>query len=70
MGKEVVRELIQDDLNKVELVNELGAILIGGKKRDEQLINYARLHQLVGGAGASERAGRLMVGYLTGIGDK
>lgn len=70
MGKEVVRELIQDDLNKVELVDELGAILIGGKKRGEQLINYARLHQLVGGAGASERAGRLMVGYLTGINDK
>jgi len=64
MGEEVVRELIQVELNKEQLVGELGAILIGGKKREEQLNNYTRLHQLVGGAGASERAGRLMVGYL------
>ena len=64
MDKEVVRELIQDDLNEKQLAIELGTILIGGGNRDEQLNNYNRLHELVGGAGASERAGRLMVGYL------
>ena len=64
MEKEVVRELIQNELNEKQLVAELKAILPGGAKRAEQLQNYAALHQLVGGAGASVRAGGLMVKYL------
>ena len=64
MNKEVVRELIQDELNEDQLVKELSLILPGGENRDVQLQNYARLHKLVGGAGASERAGGLMVNYL------
>jgi lipid-A-disaccharide synthase len=64
MGTEVVRELIQDDLNENTIVAELGAILVGGPKRNEQLQNYSELQHLVGGPGASERAGRLMVSYL------
>jgi lipid-A-disaccharide synthase len=66
MGKEVVRELIQADLNEQDIVRELRAILVGGEKRAEQLRNYAELQQLVGGPGASQRAGRLMVSYLKG----
>jgi lipid-A-disaccharide synthase len=64
MDREVVRELIQDELNEQQLITELRAILPGGRKRAEQLQNYAALHQLVGGAGASVRAGGLMVKYL------
>lgn len=64
MNKEVVTELIQDELNEAMLVRELSFILPGGQKRDVQLNDYARLQELVGGAGASERAGRLMVDYL------
>jgi lipid-A-disaccharide synthase len=64
MDNEVVRELIQEELNENQLVKELGSLLAGGGKREQQLQNYETLHRLVGGAGASERAGRLMVGYL------
>jgi lipid-A-disaccharide synthase len=64
MEKEVVRELIQDDLNENELTRELGSILKDGSKRDGQLKDYARLKELVGGPGASERTGGLIVNYL------
>jgi lipid-A-disaccharide synthase len=66
MGKEVVRELIQADLNEHDIVGELRAILVGGAKRNEQLKNYSELQKVVGGPGASQRAGRLMVSYLKG----
>jgi len=64
MDKEVVTELIQDKLNEKMLVEELSGILPGGAKRAAQLSDYAILHEKVGGAGASERAGSLMVRYL------
>ncbi|GAB2777084.1 lipid-A-disaccharide synthase [Rhabdobacter roseus] len=64
MEREVVKELIQDELSTPRLVEELRAILPGGTQRAAQLKNYALLHERVGGAGASERAGRLMVSYL------
>jgi lipid-A-disaccharide synthase len=64
MDKEVVRELIQGELNEKTIRNELAAILPGGEKRATQLNDYAKLQKLVGREGASERAGRLMVSYL------
>ncbi|TLU99358.1 lipid-A-disaccharide synthase [Dyadobacter luticola] len=64
MEREVVRELIQDELNETLLVEELGSILPGGAKYEKQLADYQALKELVGGPGASERAGRLIVGYL------
>ncbi|PWJ59260.1 lipid-A-disaccharide synthase [Dyadobacter jejuensis] len=65
MDREVVRELIQQDLNQDHLTSELGAILKGGKKRTHLLSDYKRLQELVGRGGASQQAGRLMVQYLT-----
>ena len=64
MDREVVRELIQDELNEHNLVSELKSILPGGEKREIQLNDYVALHHKVGGAGASQRAGKLMVQYL------
>jgi lipid-A-disaccharide synthase len=64
MDKEVVRELIQDELNENFIRKELAAILPGGVKRHQQLRDYAELQNRVGKEGASERAGRLMVSYL------
>lgn len=64
MNKEVVRELIQDELNETLLVAELGSLLKGGSKRATQLADYDHLSDLVGGAGASQRAGSLMFKYL------
>jgi lipid-A-disaccharide synthase len=64
MGKEVVKELIQDELSTPQLVQELRAILPQGTQRQRLLHDYARLREAVGGPGASERAGALMVRYL------
>ncbi|MCE6989356.1 lipid-A-disaccharide synthase [Dyadobacter sp. CY323] len=64
MEREVVRELIQDDLNEKLLVEELRSILPGGTKRQKQLDDYKVLLELVGKAGASERTGRLIAKYI------
>ncbi|MFX0558495.1 lipid-A-disaccharide synthase [Maribacter sp. CXY002] len=60
MKKEVVRELIQNDLNYYNLKNELTAILAGAK-REEILSNYQDLRVKLGGAGASEKAAALII---------
>lgn len=57
--KEVVKELIQNDLNAENLVRELGFVL--GEKRDRILNDYAQLRMKLGGAGASQRAAEKIV---------
>jgi lipid-A-disaccharide synthase len=64
MGKEVVRELIQDELNEKLLTEELKSILPGGAKHSTQLADYQVLGEKVGGPGASQRAGKLIVDYI------
>ncbi len=64
-NKEVVKELIQDQLNEANLKQELAAITSNKPNRELLLNDYARLHQLMGEAGASERAANLMVKYLS-----
>ena len=64
LEKEAVRELIQDELNEGNLVAELKRILPGGDKNVRQMQDYERLGELVGGPGASERTGGLIVKYL------
>ncbi|WAC09473.1 lipid-A-disaccharide synthase [Dyadobacter pollutisoli] len=64
LEKEAVRELIQDNLNEKLLVEELKQIIPGGAKHTVQLNDYATLQKLVGGPGASQRAGKLIVGYI------
>ncbi|WP_106597441.1 lipid-A-disaccharide synthase [Dyadobacter jiangsuensis] len=65
LEKEAVRELIQDELNEGNLVAELKQILPGGSKHEQQMRDYERLSELVGGAGASEHTGGLIVQYLS-----
>ena len=55
MDKEIVRELIQNDLNEKNLVSELNSILPGGWKREIMLGNYAKLRKRLSGKGASAR---------------
>jgi lipid-A-disaccharide synthase len=55
MDREIVKELIQDDLNEKNLVSELNAILPGGWKREIMLQNYARLRKILSGKGATAR---------------
>ncbi|MFD1293437.1 lipid-A-disaccharide synthase [Lutibacter holmesii] len=60
MDKEVVKELIQDDLTEVSLSNELQKIL-KGKHRDQMLLNYDDLEQKLGGKGASKKVAEFIL---------
>ncbi|MBD0777194.1 lipid-A-disaccharide synthase [Maribacter sp. ANRC-HE7] len=60
MDKEIVRELIQDDLTTKNLKNELAKIL-EGSSREDQLKAYDQLEQKLGGRGASSKVAQLIV---------
>ena len=60
-GREVVKELLQYDLTKENLTNELTKITINQHTRQSQLNGYAEIRNILGEKGASERAGALMV---------
>ena len=62
--KEAVKELIQGNFNPEMLKKELQAILPEGKKREKVLADYQELRAKMGQAGASEKAGKMMVAYL------
>ena len=61
LGRESVREIIQSSLDVAEAETELRAIVAGGDKRERMLADFAELHAVMGGAGASERFARRMV---------
>ena len=61
LGREAVREIIQSSLDVTEAEAELRAILEGGPKRRRMLEDFAELHAVMGGEGASERFARRMV---------
>ncbi|GAB3900327.1 lipid-A-disaccharide synthase [Larkinella knui] len=64
LRREAVRELKQYELTTENLVQELTKILPGGSEHERQRADYAELREKVGGPGASDRAGELMVSYL------
>ena len=53
MDREIVRELIQHDLNEKNLVSEINILLPGGWKRDMMLNNYKQLSSFLTGDGTS-----------------
>lgn len=59
MDKEVVKELIQQDLNKEMLKSELAKIL-NGTEREKMLQSFAKLKEKLGDGGASERAAEIV----------
>lgn len=59
MDREVVKELIQDELNTENLVKELNLIL--GVNRNKMLEDYAELREKLGNSGASENAAEIIV---------
>ncbi len=63
MDQEIVKELIQNELNETKLKTELDKLLIT-ESRDRMMQNYAELKAKLGGKGASKKAAELMVGYL------
>lgn len=59
MDREVVKELIQDELSTKNLVHELNLIL--NENREQILLDYKTLREKLGGKGASENAARIIV---------
>jgi lipid-A-disaccharide synthase len=62
MGREVVSELIQNDLTHDTLARELDVIL-SGDGREKQLQAYDELRKKLGGEGASNKAAKLIVDF-------
>lgn len=60
MGKEVVRELIQDEFNEATLSKELHKIL-DTTNREKMFTNYFELEKKLGGAGASKNVANLII---------
>lgn len=60
MDREIVKELIQKELNTENLVNELQKIL-EGPKRNIMLQDYELLREKLGGKGASNHAAEIIV---------
>ena len=65
MDRQVVTELIQEELTTVHLAKELDKIL-SGPGREKQLTACADLQVKLGGAGASEKAAKLIVDFTLG----
>jgi lipid-A-disaccharide synthase len=63
-GREVVKELIQDELNSVTLSRELRRILPGQDDRNVMLRDFTELNKLLGEELASQKTARLMINYL------
>ncbi|HAF30754.1 MAG TPA: lipid-A-disaccharide synthase [Bacteroidales bacterium] len=64
MDSEVVRELIQFDMNPKMIKKELNKILFDMDYRSNMLENYNKLRNVLGGTGASERVAKLVFDYL------
>lgn len=62
--KEVVRELVAADMTLENVKAELGKILADGDGRRTMLNEYDRMLEILGKAGASERAARKIVALL------
>lgn len=63
MDKEIVKELIQGELNETNLKIELDKLLNPGT-RNKLLADYAGLIEKLGGSGASKKTATLMINYL------
>jgi lipid-A-disaccharide synthase len=63
MQKEVVKELIQDDLNPTQLYQEMKALLIGNK-REVLLMEYQKLKTAIGSKNASETVAKHILNEL------
>lgn len=59
MDREVVKELIQDELNTKNLVKELNLIL--NQNREKIFSDYKALREKLGGKGASENAAKIIM---------
>jgi lipid-A-disaccharide synthase len=63
MDREVVKELIQDELNEQNLIAQLNEILLPEHQAQMKKL-YAELKNKLGGKGASERAAKHIHHFL------
>ena len=63
-GKEVVRELVADTMTVENMERELRSLLFDEKVRQQMLDEYDRVIEILGSAGASERAAHQMITLL------
>lgn len=64
MDREIVKELIQNDLTKENLSRELNAVLFSEDGRTKITSAYALLSEKLGGKGASKKVAGMMIQYL------
>jgi len=62
MDQEVVKELIQTDLNYTNIKTQLDLILFDSDHRQTMLDNFDKLKTKLGNSGASEKAAELIIG--------
>lgn len=63
MDREIVKELIQNELNEINLKEELDKLLTSSSRK-RMLSDYEELKIRLGGAGASAKTAQLMISYL------
>jgi len=61
MDKEVVKELIQNDLTEENIVKELDSLLHDGDRQRQLLEDYDELKDRLGNVGASEKAATVII---------
>ena len=66
VNREIVKELIGEQMNVDRLETELSQIVEGGANRSQMLADYAEMRERLGGSGASQRAARQIVAHLIG----
>jgi lipid-A-disaccharide synthase len=64
MDKEVVKELIQNDLNRVKLKAELKKITDNQSYRENVMADYKTLKQKLGGKGASKKTAKSIIRFM------
>ncbi len=67
MDAEVVKELIQNDLEPAALKSELGKILQDGNNRKEMLNQFNILREKLGEQGVSDKIANVMYDYLVSV---
>ena len=66
MNRQVVPELIQDELTEDSLASELGKILVNESYRQEMMAGFRELKEKLGGTGASKRAAAIIHNFVSG----
>lgn len=65
IGRKIIEELIQKDMNPVKLKAELNRLLHDEAVRKQMIADYAEMRSKLGGEGASVRVAALIQKYMS-----